>query len=207
VELLTEGLRASQRPGLRVLLIVTLLTGFASEAVDRLNVARLDEIGFPEAIDAVLIIGAVVVLESLGSILILYIFGNRFAGTRLVYSLFGLHVATAVGVFLLAQADPFIIAIIGLTTAGMARDVARTVSIAWTNHFTDRSNRATVHSFVGQAMSLGEISGGIVLGVIAQQFGLTRAITVSAGFYLVAAGVSTLGKKRWPTVPMKRATS
>ncbi len=194
VELFGEGLRASRRPALRVLLIVTVLTGFASEAVDRLNVARLDQIGFPETIDVALLIGGVVVAQSIGSILILLVFGHRLAGPRLVYALVVLYVVTGLGVVLLAQADAFVVALVGLITAGMVRDVARTVSVGWTNHFTDQSNRATVHSFVGQAMSLGEISGGLLLGFIAQRVGLSAAITISAAVYLTAAGVAVLGQ-------------
>ena len=205
-ELLAEGFRVSRRPALRILLIVTVLTGFASEAVDRLNVARLDQIGLPQAIDAALVIGAVVVIQSVGSILVLFMFGRRLAGQSLVYSLVALHAVTAVGVVILARADVLVAALVGLLTAGMARDVARTVSVGWTNHFTDKTNRATVHSFVGQAMSLGEISGGLVLGLIAQQFGLSTAITISAAIYLVAAGVARLGKSRWPTPAELRHT-
>jgi len=54
-----------------------------------------------------------------------------------------------------------------------------------------------VHSFVGQAQSLGEISGGITLGIVAQQAGIGTAITASAALYLVAAGWATRGRSRW----------
>ena len=86
---------------------------------------------------------------------------------------------------------------------GIVREVARTVTVAWTNHFTDSSNRATVHSFVGQAMSLGEISGGIVLGLVAQRAGISSALTISAGIYFVAALVSVRGRTRW-LLPARR---
>ena len=178
---------------------MTVITGFASEAVDRLNVARLDEIGFPESIDAALIIGAVVVAQSIGSIILLLLLGHRLVGSQLVSALLGLHIVTALGIALLARADAFVIALLGLVTAGMARDVARTVQIGWTNHFTDRTNRATVHSFVGQAMSLGEIAGGLVLGLMAHHYGLALAITLSGVLYLLAASVASLGTSRWST--------
>ena len=196
-ELLRERLQASRRPALRVLLVVTVISGFASEAVDRLNVARLDDIEFPESIDAALIIGGVVGAQSIGSIILLLLLGHRLVGSQLVSALVGLHVITALGIALLARADAFVVALLGLVTAGMARDVARTVQIGWTNHFTDRTNRATVHSFVGQAMSLGEIAGGLVLGYMAHHYGLALAITVSGALYLVAAGVASLGTSRW----------
>jgi DHA3 family tetracycline resistance protein-like MFS transporter len=80
---------------------------------------------------------------------------------------------------------------------GTARSIARTVTVGWTNHFTDRSNRATVHSFVGQAQSLGEISGGIILGIVAQRVGISAALTASAVIYLLASGWSRRGHTRW----------
>jgi DHA3 family tetracycline resistance protein-like MFS transporter len=204
--LLGQGISASRRPSLRILLIVTVLTGFASEAVDRLDIARLDQIGLPETIDVVLLIGAVAVIQSIGAIFILFVFANRLAGRRLVHVSVALHAVTALGVALLARFDPLVVALIGLIAAGTVREVATTVTVGWTNHFTDKSNRATVHSFVGQAKSFGEISGGLVLGVIAQTIGITWALTVSAVIYFVAAGVASLGRSRWslPAKPARR---
>lgn len=72
--------------------------------------------------------------------------------------------------------------------------------MGWANHFTSRTNRATVHSFVGQAQSLGEISGGIVLGVIAQQVGIVTALTASTIVYIAASAYSRLGHRRWAIV-------
>ena len=54
-----------------------------------------------------------------------------------------------------------------------------------------------MHSFVGQAQSLGEISGGIALGVLAQQGGIGIAMTASAALYFLAAGWATRGRSRW----------
>lgn len=201
--LLGEGFTAARRPGLRVLLIVTVMAGFASEAVDRLSVARLDQIGLQTAaIDPALLFGSASVMQSLGAIAILSVFASRLAGQRLVAALTALQIVTGVGVAILATVDLLAIALAGFITQGMMRSVARTVTVGWTNHFTDRSNRATVHSFTGQAGSLGEISGGIGLGVLAQQVGITTAMTASAVIYLVAAAVTSLARTRW-TRPAK----
>ncbi len=201
-QLLTEGFAASRRPGLRILLAATVMAGFASEAVDRLGIARLDEIGFSNAIDVPLLIGAAVVLQSLGAIIILFVFATRLAGEQLVRVMVGLHVITAIGAAVLARVDLLAVALGGMIAQGMARSVAATVTIAWTNHFTDRSNRATVHSFVGQASSLGEISGGVGLGLLAQQQGLGAALSASALIYLVAAVWASRGRARWHAPPV-----
>ncbi len=195
--LLRQGFAASRRPGLRVLLIATVMAGLASEAVDRLYIARLDEIGLPDTIDVSLLIGAAVIFQAIAVIVILFIFESRLAGSRLVPSMVALNLLTAVGVAVLARTDLVAIALAGVVAQGTVRSVARTVTVAWTNHFTDRSNRATVHSFVGQAMSLGEISGGITLGIVARQAGLQTALTASAIIYLLAAAWTARGRRRW----------
>ncbi len=196
--LIGEGFAAARLPGLRVLLISTIMAGFASEAVDRLSVARLEQIGLSDqAIDPALITGSVAVLQSLGAIAVLSIAAAALVSSRLVPTTALLHVATAVGVAVLAGADLLWLALGGMLAAGLAREVARTATIAWTNHFTERGNRATVHSFVGQAGSLGEISGGIVLGLVARSAGIGTALAASAAVYVAAAGVVRMGRSRW----------
>ena len=197
-QLLGEGLAASRRPGLRILLIAGVMAGFASEAVDRLSVARLDEIGLQDQfIDPALIMGSTAVAQSLGAAAILSTIAAVMAGRRFVVALTWLHVVTAAGVAVLARAQLVGVALGGILAAGMMREIARTVTIGWTNHFTDRRNRATVHSFVGQAGSLGEISGGIVLGLVAREIGIAAALTASAAIYLACAVVASLGRSRW----------
>lgn len=195
--LFMEGVHASRRPALRILMIATVMTGFGSEAVDRLNVARLDQIGLPQTISTPLVIGAVVVTEMVGSILVLVIFSRRLAGRRLVPTSVVLHVGTGIGVAFVAATGSITVALIALVVVGMLREVAETVTVTWANHFTDSSNRATVLSFVGQAESLGEISGGLVLGVVAQSAGIAAALGISAVVYVLAAIVASLGRLGW----------
>lgn len=196
-QLLGEGFAAARRPGLRVLLAVTVATGFASEAVDRLSVARLDQVGLQGSIDPVLLVGGATVAQSLGVIIVLALYGRRMASSQLVTAMLILHAVTALGVVVLARSSLLAAAVAGIVLAGTARSVARTVTVGWTNHFTDQANRATVHSFVGQCQSLGEIAGGIVLGLVARQVGIAAALTASAIVYLLASGWTSRGRKRW----------
>jgi hypothetical protein len=195
--LLSDGFAASRRPGLRVLLIVTIITGFASEAVDRLHVARLDEIGLGSELDPALLLGAASVLQSAGAVVLFLIFGRGLVGVGMVRAMVVLNVVTAIGVAVLARADLLAVALAGVIVQRMVRSVARTVTVGWTNNFTDRGNRATVHSFVGQASSIGEVGGGIVLGLTAQRFGLDVALGISAVLYLLAGGWASRGRTRW----------
>lgn len=205
--LLGEGVAASRQPGLRVLLIVTIVAGIASEAVDRLYVARLDQIGLQDvSIDPALLMGSASILLSVGAIALLLIFNSQLAGRRLTRVMVGLNISTGIAVAILAQANLFAVAFGAFIAQGMVRSVARTVSTGWTNHFTDRSNRATVHSFVGQAQSLGEITGGITLGVLAQRTSIATAMTASALLYLVAATWSSRGHSRWISKPAESSS-
>ena len=207
-QLLGEGFAAARLPGLRVLLVAAVLAGFASEAVDRLSVARLDEIGLQtQAIDPALIMGATAVLQSLGAAALLVTIGAGLAGRRYVEALVVLHVVTTAGVAVLAGVDLLWVALAGILASGMVREIARgTVVVGWTNHFTDKGNRATVHSFAGQAGSLGEISGGIGLGLLARTSGISAALAASAAVYLLAAGVASLGRTRWDRGAVSAAT-
>jgi len=196
-QLLGEGFAAARRPGLRVLLVATIATGFASEAVDRLSVARLDQIGLQDSIEPALLVGGATVVQSLVVIVVLARYGDRLAASRLVTAMMILNAVTAVGVAVLARSGLLGVALAGIVLAGTARTVARTVTVGWTNHFTDKANRATVHSFVGQTQSLGEISGGIVLGLVAREIGIGAALTASAVIYLAAAAWTSRGRARW----------
>ncbi len=200
--LLADGFTASRLPGLRVLLVVTVVAGAASEAVDRLHVARLDQIGLQTTdLDPALVLGSAALLQSVGAIGLLALLGSRFGGRRLPAIMVGLNLLTATAVAFLAQVDLLTVAIGAFVAQGMSRSVAKTVTVGWTNHFTHKGNRATVHSFVGQAQSLGEISGGIGLGLVAQQVGIGGAIVGSALLYVVAAGWAGRGVTRWSSPP------
>ncbi len=175
---------------LRILVITAVLSGFASEAVDRLYVARLDSIGFPSGLNEALAVGMIVAAQAVGTTLLLSRVGNRLAGPVLPPALAALQVGVAVGVASLAGISVFPVAVAGLIFAGMLRTVTGAVTTAWANHFATSATRATVLSFVGQAHSLGEITGGITLGFIASQAGVHYALGVSAVVYLVSAVVA-----------------
>ena len=199
-DLLRDGSRSVRRtPALTILFIATVLAGFGSEAVDRLYVRRIDDIlnlGDTVTISnrEVLIIGTVLVIQSLVAAIAMRAWRHRLAGSTLVPALTVLYAGTAIGVLLLAQVEVIWIAILGLTLQGTVRSIARPVTVVWTNAHTQPATRATVHSFIGQAHSLGEITGGLALGLIASITGIPAALTGSAILYLAASGVAIRGR-------------
>ncbi len=197
-ELLRVGGASTRRvKPLRRLFIVVALAGFASEAVDRLFVARFDELPTTSiAIDATLV-GGISVSQSLLGAAALLLLKDRLRGDRLVPWLSALHLGTAVGVLLLARGNVLVAGAFGVIASGTLRAVARPVVEAWTNAFTMAEHRATVHSFLGQAQSLGEITGGIGLGIVASQFDIATALAVSCAVYVVASILAGLAKRQW----------
>lgn len=186
---------------LRRLFVVVAIAGFASEAVDRLFVARFDQLPATSvAVDATLV-GAIAILQALIGAGVLFLVKDRLSGASLIPWLAALHLGTAVGVGLLSQGNLLTVAVVGVVTSGTFRAVVRPIVEAWTNHFAQAENRATIHSFLGQAQSFGEISGGIGLGIVASQFDITTALLVSCVLYGVAAALTMLARRLWQEQP------
>ena len=102
------------------------------------------------------------------------------------YYLVGAALAV-VGTLILAWAPNVGAGVVGtFIVRGMAWVIIPTVATIWINRRTPSDVRATVHSFLGQAESIGEITGGITLGIVAQVSSLSVALTGSAGLFLMA---------------------
>jgi hypothetical protein len=96
--------------------------------------------------------------------------------------------AGASGLVMLALAAGFITGGIGLLLAGgVAFSVTRAVSVIWVNRRTTSDVRATVHSFLSQAETAGEITGGIALLLTAQAAGMPAAF-LAAGALVACTG-------------------
>jgi hypothetical protein len=86
-----------------------------------------------------------------------------------------------IGLIVLAYAPNAIIGGAGvLLVSGIAFNVTRTVSVIWVNQRTNSSVRATIHSFLSQAESIGEICGGFALAIIAGGTGISITLLISA---------------------------
>lgn len=198
----SDGVQAARRVSpLRILVIATVFAGFASEAVDRLYVRRLDDIGLADWFDdEVVVVAVVVVSQSLVAWLALRAARRTISARRrhevLAVVLAALLAATAVGVALLALVDVLVVAAAGLVLAGAMRAATEPVKAAWANEHAPPASRATVQSFVGQAHSLGEIVGGVTLGVVATLVGVPAALTISALTYLLSATVIARFRRR-----------
>ena len=184
--------------GLRVLGIALVAAGVGAEAIDRLDVRRLEDLGLSTAWSPVLLFGFVIVSKSMLGALLLWRFEGRFVGIRVVHGFALLLGLVGIGVLLLAHL-PFLAFAVGvLVVQGGLLDMTEPLVATWTNALAPTEVRATVHSFIGQARAVGEIAGGVGLGAVAQAFTLPVAWTVAAGIFLLAAGYSRTATRDWP---------
>jgi hypothetical protein len=195
--MLSSGARAVWRSGpLRLLVAVLALSGLASEAIDRLDIRRLDDLGLADY-DEVLIVGVIAVSEALVGAAALWVAQRRFEPGRSARAMAVLLAASAFGIAALGLVAVLPVAAVGLVVQGGLRQAAAPFATAWANAFAPSKVRATVHSFVEQANSVGEIGGGVVLGLVAAATTVPTAMTVSLVLMMAAAAVAFRGT---PTV-------
>jgi MFS transporter, DHA3 family, tetracycline resistance protein len=178
---LLEALRfARDNATLRIVFVVTIIFGAASESFDRLWQVHLLNFGMPR-LESVL---GIVALSEAQSLLI------GFAAINLTVTLAGLPLArwatrvnasdpravarslllvtTGLGCSLVAFAlsPNLTLAVVAYIAARVCRDVHGPLSGAWLNQRLEPSTRATVLSLNGQADAVGQIAGGPVIGAL-----------------------------------------
>jgi MFS family permease len=94
------------------------------------------------------------------------------------------------GVILLVHAPNAIIGGLGvLLVSGVAFNVTRAVSVIWVNRRSTSDVRATMHSFLSQAETAGEIAGGAGLAAVARSSGISLTLATSAGLIAFVAAL------------------
>lgn len=148
---------------------------------------QLVDLGFPD--NPVLWYTALGILASAIGALALHIVEARIDGVGVARRVYLLTSFIGVlGLIVLAFAPNAVIGSVGvLLVTGIAFSVTRAVSVIWVNRRTTSEVRATIHSFLSQAESIGEIAGGFALAVVAGA-GSTAPL-VSAGALMAFAGV------------------
>jgi MFS family permease len=148
---------------------------------------QLVNLGFPN--DPVLWYTALGILSSAVGVVALHIVEARIDGVGVARRLYALTCLIGVlGLIVLADAPNALIGGVGvLLVGGIAFNVTRAVSVIWVNRRTTSDVRATVHSFLSQAETIGEILGGLALAVLAQVTSIAVAL-VTSGALIACAG-------------------
>ncbi len=197
LETLRDGFTVVRtRPRLRLLVVVLFILDMGSEVVDRLGHKRfLDAGGWDDSS----LIGLWVLFSALSAAgLIVNAFAGRaldrgFGVARLAVIL--LAIASA-GAFLTASTAIVVIIGLGLMLQDATRESLWPVMEGWANRDAPSEVRATVHSLMGQTTALGELVGGLALGVLAQATSIRLAVFIAAGLWAISALLATRGIER-----------
>jgi MFS family permease len=164
---------------IRLVLVATLLINAAS-MVGWLFPKQLVDLGFPN--NPVLWYTALGIVASAFGVVALQIVEARIHGIGVAGRVYALScVLGLAGLVLLAYAPDALTGAVGVVLAsGIAFNVTRAVSVIWVNRRTATEVRATVHSFLSQAESVGEIIGGIALAALARAGGISTTLVASA---------------------------
>jgi MFS family permease len=188
VSIFRRGLTQARRDHeIMLVLVATMIINGASE-ISRLFPKQLVDLGFPS--DAVLWYTALGVLTLTLGVLAIRIVETRIGGaggTRRTYAL--CCVVGLLGLVVLTLAPDALVGSAGvLLVSGITFNVTRVVSVIWLNRRVTSDVRATMHSFLSQAESLGEVFCGVGLAVLAQTVGISAALLTSGGL-VACAGV------------------
>ncbi len=184
------GVRTVRRsPTLLAILAIGLFYGASSEPIDRfweLHLLTLTDFSLPALpfVDPVAWWGIISVVSSVLGIAALEVVRRTLNvdDTRVpVRLLSALNLCAITGVFVMAVAGSFALAVAAFLVYRLARGVGGPIGDAWTNQQLESSARATVFSMQAQVDALGQIASGPAIGVVA------TATTIRAALVAVAA--------------------
>jgi DHA3 family tetracycline resistance protein-like MFS transporter len=189
---LSDGVRMIQaRPILINILILSFMIGTFSEGYDRLWTAHLvRNIGLPKlgGLDEVVWIGIIGIVGTLLSITGTEIISRRVDTQNqgaIIRTLQATYLILILGMLTFAHTPLFPLALLMLWLIG----VGEPLYAAWVNQGLDPSTRATVFSIAAQANGFGELTGGPVIGGLANLTSLRVALTGSALLLLPTLGL------------------
>lgn len=174
------GRLAWRTPSLRLIAISTLLAGVASEVIDRLDVARLVEVGIPDDTDEVVLVGLLALAKAAAAIFTLRLVERRVISHGAARWLTVLYLSAAAAIAVAAASSVLAVVIVAFIAQEGFRYGAEPLEVLISNRHDESDARATVLSFMSQAHAMGEILGGICLGTLATATSLSTAFVVSA---------------------------
>jgi DHA3 family tetracycline resistance protein-like MFS transporter len=191
----TNGMRFIRGQRLILLLMATeLFAGFGAEAFDRLTEAHvIRDVGFPSAVNPVIgfaVITAAAVLFGFFAVgrVIRRVDAEGMPAVARLLVVF--TVATIAAQIAFALGSNFTFVMVVFLAAILARSLLSPLYTTWLNRqVTDSSVRATVLSISGQANAVGQATGGPVLGVVGNTFGIPAALVAGALTVVPAVGL------------------
>ncbi len=182
---LHKGLHLVRRqPVLMILLGVGGFHGIASEGLDRLwEMHFLQNFAFPDLgrLEPIVWFGLINAIASILSILGVELVRQRVKVNHLAAAkiLFTIDSLLIISLITFSQAQSFEWALAACWATDLLRAANEPVYIAWINQKLDSTTRATAFSISSQVSAIGQILGGPVIGVIANDLSVRAAIAAS----------------------------
>ena len=194
VETLRAGMRVVvTRPRLRVLVGVIVVLDMGSEAFDRLgHKFFLDNGGWDD--DSLIGLGVLFLVLAVAGLGVNALAARALetgSGVARLASL--LLLVAAIGATITMSTTMLIFIGLGLMLQDSTREALWPVLEGWANRDAPSEVRATVHSLMGQVTAMGELAGGLALGVLAQATSVRLVLAIAAVLWFVAAGLATRG--------------
>jgi DHA3 family tetracycline resistance protein-like MFS transporter len=190
--------RATSR--LRVLVVVILLLDMGAEAFDRLGYKHLLDVADVDD-GSLAVLGLLFIALALAGLLVNAASAHWLrTGKGVARLAFALLVVAALGGLLAAVTNIVLVIALGYMFQDSVREALWPVLEGWANRDAPSEVRATVHSLMGQATSVGELIGGIGLGLLAEATSIRLTLVVGAGFFAASALSATRGIDRGETV-------
>jgi len=188
VSIFRRGLSLSRRDREVLLVLVATMLVNGAAMISWAFPKQLVDRGFPSS--PVLWYAALGILSSGIGILALHFVEARIGGVGVARRTYALSCFVGMlGLLVLAYAPRALEGSAGiLVVNGITFNVTRTVSTIWINRRTPSDIRATMHSFLSQAESVGEVAGGAALAGVASLWGIVPTI-VASGLLVALAGV------------------
>jgi len=189
-----------RRPRLQSLLAMALLTSLGAEALDRFGYVRfIEAIGIED--ESIVDTGLLFLMMAAAGMTLNLVVSSYIDRRDRSADTDGDHnpmvapaiIATCiagVGALLAGGGAGLFVIGFGLMLQDSTRETLFELMNAWTNREVESSARATVHSLIGQAFAVGEIVGGLLLGVIAEIIGIPLSLYIAGALLFVAATVA-----------------
>ncbi len=188
LEIFRRGISLARRDQEILLVFVATLALNSATMVAWLFPRQLINLGFPS--NPILWYTSIGILSAALGVVALSIVEARIDGVGVARRYYAFACLIGVlGLVALAVAPVALIGGVGvLLLNGITDSVTRPISVVWVNRRTTSDVRATVHSFLSQAESMGEICGGFLLAALAQVRGISVTL-LAAGAVLALTGI------------------
>ena len=175
--------------------------------VDRLDIRRMEDVGLPEQVDAVVLVGAMGLVTAAAGFALMTHVERRLVGDGAAWWYSRIAVGAAVMIGLAATVSVLAVVLVAFVMQSALRNALHPITTGWANRHATSEVRATVLSFVGQAEASGEILGGLLLGAVAASAGLPTALGIAAALHVVAAVLASRERRASAPVTAPRGGS